>query len=206
MITLRIAASTKISKKKKLTLPLLAVLIGVACGVDRRGAEPVHRAEVGVPQVQIQSGTVCAAFVSRVELLAKRHSTNVAGFLAALQSEFVGGSGDPFAMRDALRAGRWNQRYVYAGHGGFRAEYDDDRKAYRSGGNHQPGHFVSVLSVAAQFGKDAARVAIGEAGDYNAREEDDLRLSEVAIPLGTGLAAGSVRPRDVATRTRMLCR
>lgn len=178
-------------------LSVLLVLVGTACSADGQEAQP---------RARMQAGTVCAAFAEKVGQVARQHPANVASFLAALQKEFVGGSGDPFAMRDALHAGRWNQRYVYAGHGGFRAEYDDNRGSYRDGGNHQPGHFVSVLSVAAQFGEDAARIAIGEAGDYDAREEDDLRLSGVAIPLGNGLKTGSVSPRAVATRVRTLCR
>lgn len=178
-------------------LGLLLVLLAGACSAESQGAEPLP---------PIEDGTVCAAFAAKVNEFAARHPKDVPGFLAALQREFVGGSGDPFAMRDALRAGRWNQRYFYAGHGGFRPPYDDDRPAYSNGGNHQPGHFVSVLSVAAQFGADAARVAIAEAGDYNAQEEDDLRLSEVAISLGSGLRDSSVRPRDVAVRVRTLCR
>ena len=178
-------------------LSFLLVLLGTACSADGQEAQP---------QIRIGAGTVCGAFADKLGETARRHPADVAAFLAELHREFVGGSGDPFAMRDALRAGRWNQRYVYAGHGGFRPEFDDNRAAYRDGGNHQPGHFVSVLSVAAQFGEDAARIAIGEAGDYNAREEDDLRLSGVAIPLGSGLKTGTFRPRDVAARVRTLCR
>lgn len=175
----------------------LLVLLAAACNAEGQGAET---------PIRIQEGTVCAAFAGRVDTLARQHAADVAGFLQALQREFVGGSGDPFAMRDALRAGRWNQRYFYAGHGGFRAPYDDNRPTYRDGGNHQPGHFVAVLSVAAQFGEDAARVAIAEAGDYNASEEDDLRLSGVAIPLGVGLRSGATSPAQVAARVRTLCR
>lgn len=196
---------------------VLLVVLAAACTAEGQpartpeepAADPVMVAvapEPTVPVVEIQQGTVCATFVAKVQEIAKRHPQDVPAFLAALQTEFVGGSGDPFAMRQALRENRWNPRYVYAGHGGFRSDYDDDREAYRKGGNHQPGHFVSVFSIAAQFGGDAARLAIAEAGDYNPREEDDLRLSGVAIRLGTGLATKSLRPADIAPQVRELCR
>jgi hypothetical protein len=188
------------------------VLAVTGCGVEGQRPEPVQESVAMAPpsapvrETPIQKGTVCARFVGKVRETAERHPKDVPAFLAALQREFVGGSGDPFAMRDALRKNRWNPRYVYAGHGGFRPEYDDDRKAYRDGGNHQPGHFISVFSIAAQFGGDAARLAIAEAGDYNPEEEDDLRLSGVAIRLGTGLAGGSLSAADVAVQLRELCR
>jgi hypothetical protein len=63
-----------------------------------------------------------------------------------------------------------------------------------------------VLSVAAQFGEEQARIAIAVAGDYDPGDEDDLRLSLVAIPLGAGLQDGSVTPAEVAQRARQLCR
>jgi hypothetical protein len=195
-------------------LILAGVLVAAGCSVEGQRTEPVQEtvamtppvASAPVREVKIRQGTVCARLVAKVREIAERHPQDVPAFLAALQREFVGGSGDPFAMRQALREKRWNPRYVYAGHGGFRPEYDDDRKAYREGGNHQPGHFISVFSIAAQFGGDAARLAIGEAGDYNPEEEDDLRLSGVAIRLGTGLAGGSLSAADVAVQVRKLCR
>jgi len=195
-------------------LRLVWVLVTAACNVEGQRTEPVEETVAMAPPVlaapvreaEIRQGTVCAKLVAKVREIAERHPQDVPAFLAALQREFVGGSGDPFAMRQALREHRWNPRYVYAGHGGFRPEYDDDRKAYRDGGNHQPGHFISVFSIAAQFGGDAARLAIAEAGDYNPEEEDDLRLSGVAIRLGTGLAGGSISAADVAVQIRELCR
>ena len=198
---------------KHLALSLLLLMASAACDVAGQRPlppeqEPVATAEPE-PQpeaVQIQSGTVCARFATKLRELAQRSPTDAAAFLGALHTEFVGGSGDPFAMKQALKENRWNQRYFYTGHGGFRPEYDDNRKAYRDGGNHQPGHFVSVLSIATQFGPDAARLAIAEAGDYNPEEEDDLRLSGVAIRLGSGLADGSLQPPNVARQVRELCR
>lgn len=199
-------------------LMLTGMLVAAGCSVEGQRTEPVEETvretaavtpaipSAPMPEVRVQQGTVCARFVGKVREVAERHPQDAPVFVAALQREFVGGSGDPFAMRQALRENRWNPRYVYAGHGGFRPEYDDDRKAYRDGGNHQPGHFVSVFSIAAQFGSDAARLAIAEAGDYNPEEEDDLRLSGVAIRLGTGLAGGSLSAADVAVQVRELCR
>lgn len=201
-------------------LMVVGVLVVAACSVEGQRTEPAEETVALAPQiasapatpaapvreVPIQQGTVCARFVTKFRELAERHPRDVPAFVAALQREFVGGSGDPFAMRQALRENRWNPRYVYPGHGGFRPEYDDNRKAYREGGNHQPGHFVSVFSIAAQFGGDAARLAIAEAGDYNPKEEDDLRLSGVAIRLGTGLAGGSLKAADVSLQVRELCR
>lgn len=149
--------------------------------------------------------TVCQRFARRVAEAALRHGSEAAGFLAELQEEFIGGTDDPFEMKEGLRTGGWNPRYFYAGHGGFRPEYDDAER-YPDGGNHQPGHFVSVLSVAARFGEEQARIAIAYAGDYEPGEEDDLRLSNVAIPLGAGLRDGSVTPADVAQAARALCR
>lgn len=199
-------------------LMLAGMLVAAGCSVEGQRTEPaeetVRETAAVTPvapsaperEVEIRPGTVCARFVRKVRDIADRHPKDVPAFLAALQGEFIGGSGDPFAIRKALRENRWNPRYVYAGHGGFRPEYDDDRKAYRDGGNHQPGHFIAVFSIAAQFGGDAARLAIGEAGDYNPKEEDDLRLSGVAIRLGTGLTGGSLDAADVAVQVRELCR
>ena len=203
-------------------LILAGVLVTAGCSVEGQRTEAVPKPGEGTVQetvavkpatpsapeleIEIRQGTACARFVGKVRDIADRHPKDVPAFLAALQGEFIGGSGDPFAIRKALRENRWNPRYVYAGHGGFRPEYDDDRKTYRDGGNHQPGHFISVFSVAAQFGGDAARLAIAEAGDYDPKEEDDLRLSGVAIRLGTGLAGGSLSAADVAMQVRELCR
>jgi hypothetical protein len=148
---------------------------------------------------------VCRTFARRVAEASLQHGNDVDAFVAALQDEFIGGSDNPFDMKAGLREGDWNQRYFYAGHGGFRPEYDDAQR-YPRGGNHQPGHFVSVLSIATQFGEEQARIAIAYAGDYDEGEEDDLRLSMVAIPLGAGLRDGSVTTAEVAQRVRGLCR
>ena len=198
---------------KHLAFSFLLLVAGAACDVAGQRPVPPEEEPVATAEpepapeaVQIQPGTVCARFATKLGGLAQRYPTDAAAFLGALHTEFVGGSGDPFAMKQALKENRWNQRYFYAGHGGFRPEYDDARRAYRDGGNHQPGHFVSVLSVATQFGADAARLAIAEAGDYNPEEEDDLRLSGVAIRLGSGLADGSLQPPEVARQVRELCR
>lgn len=150
-------------------------------------------------------GTPCARFVARIAEFAEAHPSDRAAFLRALQDEFVGGTDDPFALKEGLDRGRWNQEHVYAGHGGFRDEYDDaDRGA--SGGNHQPGHFVAVLSVAARFGEEQAKMAIAYAGDYEEGQEDDLRLSGAAIRLGSRLGKGEILPADVAMEVRGLCR
>jgi hypothetical protein len=149
--------------------------------------------------------TICQTFVREIAEAAVAHAGDVDGFLAALQDEFIGGTDDPFEMKEGLRTGEWNQRYFYAGHGGFRPEYDDAQR-YPRGGNHQPGHFIAVLSVAARFGEEQARIAIAYAGDYEPRQEDDLRLSNIAIPLGAGLRDRTVTPADVARRAAQLCR
>jgi hypothetical protein len=149
--------------------------------------------------------SVCRTFARKVAETALAHGEDADAFIAALQDEFVGGADNPFDMKAGLHEGTWNQRYFYAGHGGFLPDYDDAQR-YPRGGNHQPGHFVSVLSIATQFGEEQARIAIAQAGDYEAGQEDDLRLSMVAIPLGAGLRDGSVSPAEVAARTRALCR
>lgn len=149
--------------------------------------------------------TVCRTFARRIAELALQHGDDVDAFMEAVQDEFIGGKDNPFDIERGLREGRWNQRYFYAGHGGFRPEFDDAQR-YPRGGNHQPGHFVSVLSIAQQFGEEQARIAIAYAGDYDPGEEDDLRLSMVAIELGAGLGDGTVSPADVAHRARGLCR
>jgi hypothetical protein len=149
--------------------------------------------------------TVCRTFARKVAEAALRNGENVETFMAELQDEFVGGTDNPFDMKRGLHEGEWNRRYFYAGHGGFRPEYDDAQR-YPRGGNHQPGHFVSVFSIAQQFGEEQARIAIAAAGDYDPGDEDDLRLSMVAIPLGAGLRDGTVTTAEVAQRVRELCR
>lgn len=149
--------------------------------------------------------SVCRTFARHIAEAALRHDDDVEAFMGVLQDEFVGGKENPFDLRDGLDEGTWNQRYFYAGHGGFRDDYDDADR-YPDGGNHQPGHFVSVLTIAQRFGEEQARVAIAFAGDYEPGEEDDLRLSMVAIELGAGLTAGTVTPAMVAQRARELCR
>ncbi|MBA4158127.1 MAG: hypothetical protein H0X65_11705 [Gemmatimonadetes bacterium] len=150
--------------------------------------------------------TICHAFSRRIAEAALRHPDDTQAFLSEIQEEFVGGTDDPFELKAGLRAGRWNQRYFYAGHGGFLPQYDDAQRYARTGGNHQPGHFISVLSIAARFGEEQGRLAIAYAGDYDPGDEDDLRLSNIAIPLGAGLRDGSVTPAGIAVRARELCR
>jgi hypothetical protein len=175
-------------------------------------AEPASASEAADVDLQAlarppQRGedTVCRAFARAIASAALEHPTDPAAFVGALQDEFIGGKDNPFDMKRGLQEGRWNKRYFYAGHGGFRPEYDDAQR-YPGGGNHQPGHFISVLSIAQQFGEEQARIAIAVAGDYDPGDEDDLRLSNVAIPLGAGLTDGSVSPAEVAQRARELCR
>lgn len=167
--------------------------------------EPSRDAFVTRTLPEPRPGTPCARFVARLAEFAEAHPTDRAAFLRALQDEFVGGTDDPFALKEGLESGRWNQAHVYAGHGGFRDEYDDAERG-ANGGNHQPGHFVAVLSVAARFGEEQAKMAIAYAGDYEAGEEDDLRLSGEAIRLGTRLGTGEILPADVAMEVRGLCR
>ncbi|MDQ3556213.1 MAG: hypothetical protein M3409_05495 [Gemmatimonadota bacterium] len=149
--------------------------------------------------------TVCQRMVREIARVAERHPADTAAFLGSLQDEFVGGTGNPFELEAGLREGRWNQRYFYAGHGGFRSEYDDAQR-YPEGGNHQPGHLVSVFLVAARFGGESARVAIAHAGDYEPGDEDDLRLSVRAIEWGEGLRGGALRPGEMALQLPELCR
>jgi hypothetical protein len=151
------------------------------------------------------SETVCDRFARRVAEFALQHPGDSGAFLRALQQEFVGGTDDPFELEKGLRTGKWNQDYFYSGHGGFRPELDDAAQ-YPRGGNHQPGHFISVLSIAARFGEENARAAIAYAGDYEANGDDDLRLSEQAIRMGTGLSDASVTPAEVARRVQAFCR
>lgn len=150
--------------------------------------------------------TVCERFADRVDQFAARHSTDTDGFLAALRSEFVAGAADPIGLRDALEAGRWNQAFFYAGHGGFAEPLDDNRAKYARGGNHQPGHFVAMLSITRQYGPQVAQYASQAAGDNTPGQQDDLRLSHAAIALGTGLASATLRPADIAHETRQFCR
>jgi hypothetical protein len=150
-------------------------------------------------------GTVCHRMGRRFWEFAERHPGDVPGFMAALQEEFIGGTDDPFEIKRGLSEGGWNQEYFYAGHGGFRAEYDDAGR-YPTGGNHQPGHFVSILTMAVRFGEEQARVAMAVAGDFEPADEDDRRLSERAIEWGTAISAGELTPRGVALRVRELCR
>ncbi|MGI9183070.1 MAG: hypothetical protein ACR2H9_21540 [Longimicrobiaceae bacterium] len=149
--------------------------------------------------------SVCERFARRVAEFALRHPHDPSAFLGALQEEVVGGTDNPFELERGLREGTWNREYFYAGHGGFRPEFDDAERNPR-GGNHQPGHFVSVLSIAARFGETPALIALAQAGDYDPGEEDDLRLSLEAIEMGVGLTEGSLTPADVARRVRGLCR
>lgn len=149
--------------------------------------------------------TVCDRFARRVAEFALQHRGEPQAFLRALQQEFVGGTDDPFELEEGLRTGKWNQTYFYSGHGGFRPELDDAAQ-YPTGGNHQPGHFISVMSIAARFGEENARAAIAYAGDYEANGEDDLRLSEQAIQMGIGLSASTVSPGEVAQRVQGFCR
>lgn len=196
---------------RRLLLPLLLLAVSVGCQpgevtVSDRTVEvspdpetpPASRSPAPV------GNTVCLRFASRVAESARRSPDDPRAFLAALQEEFVGGTGDPFELERGLREGAWNQAYFYAGDGGFRDPLDDaERNA--DGGNHQPGHFVAVLSVAVGVGEEQARVAIAYAGDYDPGEEDDLRLSERAIELGAGLADGSVAPAEVARDAQDFC-
>jgi hypothetical protein len=149
--------------------------------------------------------TVCERFARRVADFAAEHPHDPVAFLAALSDELVAGTDDPFELKAGLEQKRWNQAYFYAGHGGFRDEIDDSDR-YSDGGNHQPGHFVSVLLIAHRFGEENARIAIAYAGDYDPGDEDDLRLSGYAIELGTGLAGGTVTPVDIARRVAGFCR
>jgi hypothetical protein len=206
--------------------PLLALALG-ACGLDASGGPaetdaaggaaqeraataPVSQPSVDAPGAAeslpaVTRATVCGRFVLRLREAAARHGGDVEAFLRELNDEFTGGTGDPFAMKEGLRGGRWNQDWFYAGHGGFRPEFDDAQR-YPRGGNHQPGHFVAVLTIAARFGGDAAAVAIAYAGDYDPGDEDDLRLSQVAIRLGSALSGGSATAADVARDAAVVCR
>ena len=166
--------------------------------------EVVAASEAAAPRLR-EPRTVCERFADRVAAFASASPRDTAAFLGALREEFVGGTDDPFELRAGLEEGRWNQAYFYAGHGGFRDEIDDAER-YAGGGNHQPGHFVSVLLIAARFGTENARIAIAYAGDYDPGDEDDLRLSGYAIELGSGLADGSVPPAEVARRVAGFCR
>jgi hypothetical protein len=173
---------------------------------DAAAASPVSEAELqALARAPVGEESVCQTFSRKIAAAALEHEEDAEHFVRALVDEFVGGTDDPFELKAGLRDGTWNQRYFYAGHGGFRAEYDDAQR-YPRGGNHQPGHFVSVLAIAARFGEEQARIAIAYAGDYDPGDEDDLRLSKVAIPLGAGLREGSVTPAEVAVRARALCR
>ncbi|HEV2130666.1 MAG TPA: hypothetical protein VGR27_06165 [Longimicrobiaceae bacterium] len=159
-----------------------------------------------VAELARASGTsVCERFARRMAEFALRHPDDPSQFLGALQEEVVGGTDDPFELERGLREGTWNRDYFYAGHGGFRPEFDDAERNPR-GGNHQPGHFVSVLSIAARFGESPALIALAQAGDYSPGEEDDLRLSLEAIEMGVGLTEGTLPSADVARRVRGLCR
>lgn len=181
-------------------------------GLDDEEAEVAADARVAGPAAEVLvresrgAGTICRRFAREVAQAAVDHPSDAEAFLRSLQQEFTAGAGDPLALKEGLEQGRWNQAFFYGGHGGFRAPFDDDRAAYRDGGNHQPGHFVSVLSVATRLGADQARLALAVAGDYDPEQVDDLRLSEVAIRLGAGLADSTFVPADVARATRRLCR
>jgi hypothetical protein len=150
-------------------------------------------------------GSVCNRMARRFWEFAERHPQDAAAFMDAVQDEFVGGTDDPFELKRGLQEGEWNQEYFYAGHGGFRAEFDDAQR-YPNGGNHQPGHYVSVLTIAFRFGEEQAVVGMAVAGDFQPGEEDDYRLSRRAIEDGTALSAGEVGPHDVGVRVRDLCR
>jgi len=175
---------------------------GAAAGAAAAGSD-AELARLSRPPRGEES--VCHTFSRRIAEFALHRGGDVEGFMEDLQDEFIGGKDNPFDMKRGLQQGLWNQRYFYGGHGGFRPEFDDAQR-YPRGGNHQPGHFISVLSIAQQFGEEQARIAIAVAGDYDPGDEDDLRLSMVAIPLGVGLSDGTVTPADVAHRARALCR
>lgn len=178
---------------------LLAAQLSPLAGAAQQNAGTV----AGTPT---DGATACERFADRVGRLAALHPNRTDAFLAALQAEFVGGAADPIALRDALEAGRWNPAFFYAGHGGFVEQLDDNRAKYARGGNHQPGHFVAMLAVAAQHGPQVAAYASQAAGDYAPDQQDDLRLSRTAIALGLGLANATLGPADVAGEARRFCR
>ncbi|MGH7458340.1 MAG: hypothetical protein ACREKN_04535 [Longimicrobiaceae bacterium] len=147
--------------------------------------------------------TPCGRLARHARELADWFAGDSGGYVDALAGEVVGGTGTPFQLRDRLRQGRWNRYYLYAGDGGFRPELADLRR--RGAPNHQPGHFVSVLTIAYVYGRELAEGAIGWAGDYSAGQEDDLRLSRIAIRVGQGLREGSVAPGAAAGEITGLC-
>jgi hypothetical protein len=148
--------------------------------------------------------TVCRKLARKAAEFALAAGGDADAFLSMLQEEVVSGADDPFELKRGLHEGEWNQDYIYAGHGGFRPEFDDADR-YPTGGNHQPGHFLSVLTVAHRHGVDHARVAIGFVGDLEEGQEDDLRLSLRAIQLGSSLG-DSMTPAEVALAISELCR
>jgi hypothetical protein len=151
-----------------------------------------------------ESETVCQLLARRAAEFALAADGDAEAFLTLLQEEVVSGADDPFDLKDGLHQGEWNEAYIYAGHGGFRPQFDDAQR-YPRGGNHQPGHFVSVLTIAHRFGVEHARVAIGHVGDLEPEQEDDLRLSLRAIQLGSSLGE-SMTPGEVALAVSELCR
>jgi hypothetical protein len=190
------------------TIPQVEEQAAAPSDVPRAETESGMEREIDIRALAVRpqgEETVCRTFARKVAEAALQHGDDVGAFMADLQNEFIGGTDNPFDMKRGLSEGRWNRRYFYAGHGGFRPEYDDAQR-YPRGGNHQPGHFISVFSIAQQFGEEQARIAIAAAGDYDPGDEDDLRLSMFAIPLGAGLRDGTVTTAEVAQRVRELCR
>jgi hypothetical protein len=198
----------------------LAVLLAAACAPSP--PEPNAGAEAAAPGEPVAAGetgqrdllerqarahpqeTICQRLARRAAEFALAAGGDSERFLGLLQEEVVSGADDPFELKHGLHEGQWNQEYIYAGHGGFRPEFDDAQR-YPTGGNHQPGHFVSVLTVAHRHGVDHARIAIGFVGDLEEGQEDDLRLSLRAIQLGSSLGE-SMTPGEVALEISELCR
>jgi hypothetical protein len=197
---------------------LLALMLGVAAGCSPSPPEPPEalRAEgadaAGEEEATAlrrqartrENETVCQLLARRAAEFALAAAGDAEAFLTLLQEEVVSGADDPFELKDGLHEGEWNEAYIYAGHGGFRPQFDDAQR-YPRGGNHQPGHFVSVLTIAHRFGVEHARVALGHVGDLEPEQEDDLRLSLRAIQLGTSLGE-SMTPGEVALAISELCR
>jgi hypothetical protein len=197
---------------------LLALMLGVAAGCSPSPPEPPEalRAEgadaAGEEEATAlrrqarprENETVCQLLARRAAEFALAADGDAEAFLTLLQEEVVSGADDPFELKDGLHEGEWNEAYIYAGHGGFRPQFDDAQR-YPRGGNHQPGHFVSVLTIAHRFGVEHARVALGHVGDLEPEQEDDLRLSLRAIQLGTSLGE-SMTPGEVALAISELCR
>lgn len=200
---------------------ILSAALGVAASCSPATPEPHdgQRSAEGQPaaaavegrnsELQLQarprgSESVCQRLARRAAEFALQAEGDAETFVSLLQQEVVAGADDPFELKEGLNEGEWNQEYIYAGHGGFRAEFDDADR-YPRGGNHQPGHFTSVLTIAHRHGVEQARVAIGYVGDLEEGQEDDLRLSLRAIQLGSSLGT-TMSPGQVALELRELCR